>query len=106
MSSRPNRLSNPKDTPIAVQEQRFRIWNRRQITTKGDVTSESYARKIESSLRNLRSQLSQKIESPISSYVKKSAFAYLNYEEFNPIYSAIFKDSQFQQNSGPINHNN
>ena len=106
MSSRPNRLSNPKETPIAVKEQRFRIWNRRQITTKGDVTSESYARTIESSLRNLRSQLSQKIESPISSYVKKSAFAYLNYEEFNPICSAILKDSTFQRNSGPINHNN
>lgn len=104
ISTEPDKLKSAKEAPATVQEQRFKNWNKTHLTDKGTLPKGTYAYTLESTLRNMKSRLLEQVGSPFANAAKESAFDYLTYDEFKPVYDQIVADQDFQKNSNAIHH--
>ena len=104
ISTESDKLKSDTETPATVQEQRFKNWNKTHLTDKGTLPKGTYAYTLESTLRNMKSRLLEQVGSPFANVVKESAFDYLTYDEFKPVYDQIVADPNFQKNSSALHH--
>ena len=104
ISTESDKLKSHRETPATVQEQRFKNWNKTHRTEKGTFPKGTYAYTLESTLRNMKNRLLEQVGSPFVNVVKESAFEYLTYDEFKPVYDQIVADPAFQKGSSAIHH--
>ena len=104
ISTESDKWKSSKETPATIQEERFKNWNRTHLIDKGTLPRGNYTYTLESTLRNMKTRLLDQAGSQVATAVKESAFDYLTYDEFKPIYDQILDDSDFKKNSSALHH--